>query len=83
MAPAPETGKEAWERGMEGPGLYTGAGIFSVCLCASQHKENMEMYAVRLAEEKVRKKHWKLECLKNKPDTALTKSYAVKYYAGT
>lgn len=41
------------------------------------------MYAVRLAEEKVRKKHWKLECLKNKPDKALTKSYAVKYYAGT
>lgn len=30
MAPAPETGKEAWERGMKGPGLYTGAGIFSV-----------------------------------------------------
>lgn len=34
---------------------------------------------MRLAKENVCKKHWRLECLKNKPDKALTKSYEVKY----
>lgn len=41
------------------------------------------MYAARSAEGNACKKHSRLGHLKNKLDKALTRSYAVKFYAGT